>query len=259
MEWRLGTMGFSYADWVGPFYPDKAKPADFLGHYAKCFDTVELDTTFYATPEPDRVRKWAGAVPHGFQFAVKAPKSVVQDLPLDRAAQPMAEFVNAVRAFEAKLGPVLIQFAPAFGSREMARLATFLRALPKDVRFAVEFRNSSWDSDETDALLRETNVCWAATHYVVAPMRMRVTTDFLYVRWIGQHDRFEKHVHEEIDVTPHLEWWKKQLEGVKVKTVWGFFNNDYAGYSVGTCNRFKKMMRLPLVEKAPEAQPRLFV
>ena len=53
MEWRLGTMGFSYPDWVGPFYPEKAKASDFLGHYGKCFDTVELDTTFYATPEPE--------------------------------------------------------------------------------------------------------------------------------------------------------------------------------------------------------------
>ena len=76
MDWRLGTMGFSYADWAGTFYPAGTKAGDYLARYARFFDAVELDTTFHAVPPAERFRRWAGATPAGFRFAVKTPKTV---------------------------------------------------------------------------------------------------------------------------------------------------------------------------------------
>src|SRR5688572_19946054 len=115
MNYRLGTMGFSYADWAGGvFYPPGLKPGEYLSHYAKYFDAVELDTTFHATPPPERFRRWADVTPAGFRFAVKTPKSVTHELPPDKAIGGMHAFLDAARRLGEKLGVVLLQFAPSF-------------------------------------------------------------------------------------------------------------------------------------------------
>src|SRR3954469_23598862 len=88
-DWRLGTMGFGYDDWSGPFYPRGVKSGDWLTFYARYFDAVELDTTFHAAPDAGRVRRGAAPVPDDFRFCAKAPRAVPHDLPPDRAADAM--------------------------------------------------------------------------------------------------------------------------------------------------------------------------
>src|SRR5687767_15707825 len=152
MDWRLGTVGFGYADWSGVFYPAGMKPGDYLSFYARHFDTVELDTTFHATPTPERVRRWAEATPDGFRFCVKTPKEVTHAPGPGSVAtrvRPMLEFLDAVRGFGEKLGVVLVQFPPSFEASGAKDLRGFLAALPTDVRYAVEFRSDSWDTEAT--------------------------------------------------------------------------------------------------------------
>src|SRR6476659_1528205 len=115
-NWRLGTVGFGYDDWKGVFYPDSLKSADYLSFYSRHFDTVELDTTFHATPAAERVARWAMAVPEGFRFCVKTPKDVTHAD--GRVSAPvrvdaMRRFVDVVREFREKLGVVLVQFPPS--------------------------------------------------------------------------------------------------------------------------------------------------
>jgi uncharacterized protein YecE (DUF72 family) len=259
-------MGFSYTDWAGVFYPRSVKPGDYLAHYARHFDTVELDTTFHATPPAERFRRWAAAVPDHFRFCMKAPRLVTHDLPLDRAAGAMADFLTVARELGDKLAVVLLQFPPSLGARELPRLRALLRTLPADVRFAAEFRSTSWWADgardRTADALSQHGVCWAAAEYQAAPRDVRPTTDFLYVRWIGEHDRYQELNREQADVTPRLLWWKDELTRVApsggVRTVYGFFNNDYAGYSVATCNRFKGLLGLPVPSMDAPGQGRLF-
>ena len=255
MDWRLGTMGFSYGDWAGPFYPPGTKPGDYLAHYARHFNAVELDTTFHAVPPPDRFRRWAEVTPADFLFAVKTPKAVTHDVPPDRGVGPMLEFLDAARALGEKLGVVLIQYPPHFEADQFPQLAAFLAALPRDVRFAVELRNRTWGARRTLDLLREHRCCLVAAEYLSRPGRIHVTTDFLYVRWVGEHGRFPTHEREQADTTESLNWWKTELDAAAgaASTTWGFFNNDFAGYAVGTCNRFKSILGLPVVE--PPAIP----
>src|SRR5687768_13678275 len=78
-NWRLGTIGFSYADWAGPFYPRGMKPGEYLPYYARFFDAVELHTTFHAIPPPSRIRRWADATPEHFRFTVKSPRAVTHE------------------------------------------------------------------------------------------------------------------------------------------------------------------------------------
>jgi len=260
VDWRLGTMGFSYADWRGVFYPDGMNASNYLAFYSTHFNAVELDTTFHATPPPDRVKRWRDATPADFKFAAKAPKLVTHALKLESASEPMADFLRVMREFGGKLGVILFQFPPSFAYDQIDRLRAFLRALPSDVRFAVELRDRSWGREETLAMLREMSVAYCSAEYVARPSRIPVTADFVYVRWIGEHQRFAVMDHEQIDVTDSLSWWKEELARItpEVGTIWGFFNNDYAGYAPATCNRFKRMVGQPVSEPTDPRQGRLF-
>ena len=258
-DWLLGTVGFGYAYWQGVFYPPGTKPADYLSVYAKHFDTVELDTTFHAAPTAERVRRWAEATPETFRFCVKTPKDITHAPGLAGRSRQMVAFLDTVRAFGEKLGPVLLQFPPSFDASEAPELRTFLRGLPRDARLAVELRHPSWDADATADLLREFGVSWVAADYLQEPWALVATTDFLYVRWIGVHGRFPTLDRERIDVTQRLEWWREQISGLKeVRTVWGFVNNDYSGFAVATCNRMKRLVGQPVRAPTDPEQGELF-
>jgi uncharacterized protein YecE (DUF72 family) len=246
-------MGFSYSDWAGGvFYPPGMKAGDYLAWYARQFDTVELDTTFHATPPVDRVRRWADVTPEGFRFCVKTPKDVTHEGALGRRVGPMQGFLDVMRAFGPKLAVVLIQLPPSCGIDQFEELERLLKGLPRDVRFAVEFRNSSWGQQRTLDLLREHGVALVVAEYTTRPSRIHVTGDFLYVRWIGEHERFEELNREQLDMMASLEWWKGEIERVtasgRVKDVFGFFNNDYSGYAIATSRRFMRMLGLPVRE-----------
>jgi uncharacterized protein YecE (DUF72 family) len=265
MDWRLGTMGFSYADWAGAFYPKGTKPGDYLSYYAKHFDAVELDTTFHAIPPIERVRIWAEVTPEKFRFCPKTFKGVTHDpdVALDGAVGAMHDFLEVMRALGPKLGVVLIQFPPSFAAREAPSLRRFVRALPDEIRFAVEFRHDSWFVESTVDLLRSLNVCWAAADYAHEPRQLHVTSDFLYIRWIGQHRQFPSMDRERVDVSERLVKWKEQTEGAvaawpQLTTAWGFFNNDFAGNAVATCRRFKRLLGLPVREAEDSRQGQLF-
>jgi uncharacterized protein YecE (DUF72 family) len=262
-SWRLGTIGFGYSDWQGVFYPPEVKSSGYLSHYAKHFDTAELDTTFHAAPTPERVRRWAEAVPDEFRFCVKTPKGITHaPPPISRRAGQMLDFLRTLREFGPKLGVVLLQFPPSFDTGEARDLHKFLSALPKDTRYAIELRHGSWKTDATARLLRDHNCCWVAADYLEDPPDMRpVTSDFLYVRWIGRHGQYPTLDRERIDVTERLQWWKEHLTAAAtsdVKTIWGLVNNDYSGYAVGACNKMKRLLGLPVNDVADPRQAELF-
>ena len=247
IDWRLGTMGFGYSDWAGVFYPRGMRSAEYLSFYARHFNAVELDTTFHAAPDGGRVRKWADAVPAGFRFSAKTPKSITHETAIDRSIDAMCSFVDVMRELGDKLGVILVQFAPSFTFEQLPRLRTFLSALPSDVRFAVELRNRSWGRNETLELLREYGCALVMAEYLSRPRRIHVTSDLLYVRLIGQHDRFTKTDREQIDASESLAWWHGEIARVepRVGSTWCLFSNDFAGYAIATCNRFKQLAGLP--------------
>ena len=263
IDWRLGTMGFGYDDWSGIFYPPDLKSTDYLSFYSRYFDAVELDTTFHATPTAERVARWAEATPEGFRFCVKTPKDVTHAAGLPGLAGrtgPMLEFVEAVRGFGEKLGVVLIQFPPSFDASATKDLDTFLSELPDDVRFAVEFRNPSWDAERTADVLRDHRCGWVAADYLTGePWEITATTDFLYARWVGRHGQYPTLDKERIDATERLQWWKRRIDAcAAVHTVWGFFNNDYTGFAIGTANRMRRIVGQPVRRPEDPAQGQLF-
>jgi uncharacterized protein YecE (DUF72 family) len=140
MPVKVGTSGWSYPTWRPGFYPEGMQPSDFLSFYAGRFDTVELNSTGYRLPSADQFRRWAGAVPDGFEFAVKF--SLTR---LDR----VTTFLERVRALGDRLGPVRVVYE---GPRDDGTLSFVQGSVPEDVRLAWDFRHESWAG--VDGLVR---------------------------------------------------------------------------------------------------------
>lgn len=257
-EFRLGTVGFGYKEWLGNFYPDKMKSRDYLSHYSQFFDTVEIDSTFYGTPRIESVQRWGQQTPPDFIFCPKTPRVITHDLRLQNFPS-MAEFLTVMRHLGEKLGPILIQLPPDFKTEEKSSLESFLARLPTDSRYAIEFRHRSWEEPGAVELLQKYAVCFAAADYIHLPPTIQRTTDFLYLRFIGIHGRFRGKDSEQIDVSERLHHWVEQIQPhlPHVKTVYGFFNNDFAGHSPTTANRFKRLWGLPTSYPENPTQERL--
>jgi uncharacterized protein YecE (DUF72 family) len=185
------------------------------------------------------------------------PREITHDKGLVGTAEAAEFFVERMSLLGDKLGPILIQLPPGFTFEQRYVLTTFLAQLPKTVRYAVEFRDPSWHATETGEILQRYDICWASTEYIHLPQRVYVTTDFIYIRWIGRHGRYDLKDHERVDMTPRLlEWYEDiQERSVDFNTVFGFFNNDYAGHSPATCNRFMEIVGLPTKPLEPPPPP----
>ncbi|HEV7922547.1 MAG TPA: DUF72 domain-containing protein, partial [Thermoanaerobaculia bacterium] len=191
MPIRLGTQGWNYDGWVGPFYPPGSRAADYLSLYARAFDAVEVDSTFYAIPSAKTVRDWAARVPAGFTFALKLPKEISHENRLSDPAGLAPRFFDRARELGGKLGPILVQLGPDFTPAERPALAGFLSLLPRDLQFAVEFRQRGWIDQDVLALLADHNVALTLTDARWIPRKTMLalaeqpTADFAYVRWMG--------------------------------------------------------------------------
>lgn len=260
MNWYIGTMGFSYPDWKGSFYPFELPVKNYLKYYGEIFNSVEIDSTFYGTPRLSIVERWMAATPSGFKFCVKVPRLITHELSLVGVERLLRDFIDRVKVLGDKLGVLLFQFPPSFDTTHRFDFETFLEGLPQEVSFAVEFRHRSWYTSQTSELLRPYGIAWAATDYADLPKEVDVTADILYIRFIGRHLRFRRLDHEQINVQPQLGWWKKRIEEIKesITSFYGFFNNDYAGHSPATANRFKSLMGFPITELKRPKQGRLF-
>src|SRR5262249_50079395 len=154
----VGTSGYAFKEWKGPFYPDELPDSDMLAFYASRFPTVEINNTFYRLPRENVLAGWASQVPDGFTFAIKASQRITHHARLKPEAAALVDYlIRATSLLDAKLGPILFQLPPNF-KKDIGRLETFLPLLPSGRRFTIEFRHPSWFEDDVVALLRAHNV-----------------------------------------------------------------------------------------------------
>ena len=186
---HIGLSGYSYKPWQGPgrFYPEGLKQAEFLRYYAKRYETVELDGTWYRLPSEGTVRSWIELTPSRFLFAPKAHRRITHLQRLKPEAlssvQVMLERLEPLRTAN-RLAPILLQLPPNFryDREKLERLRSFFMALPKTVRWAMEFRHESWHIAEVEDLLRNHSIAWVAADTDERPAERRDTADFRYVR-----------------------------------------------------------------------------
>lgn len=259
---HLGTVGFGYKQWNGVFYPAGMKPTSYLSFYSNYFNSVEIDSSFYGTPRAETVEKWGRAVPdrpgsEPFTFCPKTPRQITHDNRLHAQSADMAHFVTTMQRLGSQLGPILIQMPPDFTVAEKPTLLKFLDDLPSSARYAVEFRHLSWEKSDINQLFRERNICRVSTDYVIMPKALHVTTDFVYIRFLGRHGRYTTKDVEMRDPTADLSHWHAQLKRFS-GSLYGYFNNDFSGYSPEACRKFKVMLGLPAELPSNPVQGTLF-
>jgi uncharacterized protein YecE (DUF72 family) len=181
MKARVGTSGYSYAEWKGNFFPEDLPSTQMLSFYAERFSTVEINNTFYRMPAPAMLSKWADQVPDNFVFALKAPRRITHQKQLKDVADEVKYLLETAAVLGAKLGPLLFQLPPFF-KKDISRLAEFLSLLPPRCPVAFEFRNDSWFDDQVyDALrVRGAALCVAETDEAEA--KLVSTASFGYLR-----------------------------------------------------------------------------
>lgn len=277
---HVGCQGWNYDDWVTPalgrravFYPRGTRADRMLDVYARAFDTVEVDSTFYAIPTDSAVDGWRRRAPEGFTFALKLPREITHEHALQgaRAEKALEDFCLVARRLEDRLAAILIQLPPQFeATRENLRaLSEFLTLLPSDIRFAVEFRDPFWFEDELLVPLSlRSNVSlalvegpWVTRERVWrAAASLLDTSDFAYVRWMGARDltRFDEVVRER-DL--NLSKWAAAVERLSRRgsEVFAYFSNFYEGHAPASANKLKRLLgQTPADPEEFESQGSLF-
>jgi uncharacterized protein YecE (DUF72 family) len=216
MRVLTGTSGFSYKEWVGPFYPDKLPAKAMLEHYASRLPTVEINNTFYRMPNAATIEGWRSQVPASFRFAMKAPRRITHLKRLKDCAEDVAYFLETLRALEPCLGSVLFQLPPHF-KRDLARLTAFVTELPKGCRAAFEFRNDSWFEPEVFAALEARNLALVQSEEDDTPADRKLpwTADWAYLR-----------LRKTVYAPRELEAWLERLRAAKLTEAQVFFKHE---------------------------------
>ena len=264
---HVGTCGFSYRDWVGPFYPSGLKAQSMLDYYAARFSAVEIDSTYYAIPKPTLFESMARRTPKDFRFTVKAPGSVTH-VPSEEAPEPseVSAFYDCIEPLRRtdKLGAVLAQFPNAFrpGRDAFARLELLRREWPA-VRLVAEFRHRDWQKDSVLRILHAMDVGWCNVDEPQLRSLMRpdanVTSTTGYVRFHGRNaakwwkqDRTSSERYDYLYSVDELAQWLPRIEEIADKTdeTYVFFNNHRNGQAVVNARQMADILDI-----APAAQP----
>jgi uncharacterized protein YecE (DUF72 family) len=252
----LGTQGWSYKDWVGPFYPAGATSREYLRLYSRQFNAVELDSTFYGTPAPSRVHAWRESTPPGFRFTAKVPRQITHDFRLLDVEAEFETFVDVIGGLDEKLGAILIQLPPDMTIDERPAVEAFLGRLPPGFDFAVEFRHRSWLREDIFDFLRDRAVAWTtAVALPYMPEHVELTAPFAYVRWMGDHRRITRLDETQIDNQADLDRWATRLDEIAqhVQRIYGFANNHYSGHSPNDIRHLQSRLGIqPLPPNVPE-------
>jgi uncharacterized protein YecE (DUF72 family) len=236
---RVGCSGWQYADWREAFYPKGLPQRRWLEHYARVFDTVEVNSTFYRLAKRDAVARWVEQTPSDFTFAVKGSRYLTHmkrltdtDRGIHRFYDPLAPMIEA-----GKLGPVLWQLPDSF-QRDTGRLADFLRALPAGAH-AVELRHRSWLVEEVFEVLRAYGVALVVGDRAGRPEDPFVeTADFGFVRFHhGRRGRGGNYSRAELESwAERLDEWRRRVP------FWIYFNNDWSAYAPRNALDLRQML-----------------
>lgn len=270
---HLGTSSWLFDGWRGVFYPDKLPKTQYLTYYTSHFDTVEVNTSFYAIPSPATLLAWVETAPAAFTYALKFPRVVTHDRRLVDCEEITRSFLDSLRALGGACAPAFLQFPPDFTRKTHGRsLAIFLDWLASeahDLRLAVEVRAVDLMTSAFAAFLAERNFALVLADRdrsvdLFEPWRELVKAgagpDFAFIRWIGddhngpQGDRELQVLRDE-----QLAQWAGRIGQLarRGKEVFGYMHNPYEGHSPASVRRLKALLApdIPLPQWVPDATP----
>ena len=259
---HMGTSSWSEKSWVGKFYPEKTTPAQFLKHYSSHYDTVEIDSTFYATPRESTVKNWRERTPEHFLFTAKIPREVTHERILLHAEEAMEIFIETMQWLGHKLGPLLLQF-PYFNKKAflgpspfLKRLEEFLPRFTAEVPLVVEVRNPNWIHKD---LAEVVEGCGATLAWVDQGWMPQANewmdrlglpgSQQSYFRFLGNRQETEALTEtwgeQVLDPKERLQPWVEIMKSCTASggEIFGFFNNHYAGHAPATLEDFRTLWR----------------
>lgn len=237
----IGTSGWSYQSWRGPFFPQEVKVKDHLRFYAGQFNSTELNGVFYRTPTIEAVRGWREQTPDDFLFAWKASKFITHWKRLTpKCKNSLALMESRLKLLGPKAGPVLFQLPPQFKA-DRERLASFLKMLSRCRTYAFEFRDKSWYQDDILELLREHDISLCLSDHRDAPSPWEVTARHVYVRGHGPGGAYKDHYSDKAlrAWARDIGKWKRQR-----RTVFVYFDNDQKSAAPKDALRLLEMLDL---------------
>ncbi|MCF8037281.1 MAG: DUF72 domain-containing protein [Desulfobacteraceae bacterium] len=224
---HIGTSGWNYKHWKGPFYPENLSSKDWFSYYAQRFRTVEINNSFYRLPARKTFAQWQKNAPEGFFYSVKASRYITHIKKLKDPEEPVANFMENVRGLGEKLGPVLFQLPPRWKCNP-DRLAAFLEAVPADCRCAMEFRDETWWDPGVYEVLRSHNAAFCIYELAGRQSPSEITADFVYIRLHGPDEAYQGLYADET-----LSAWADAIRGWAADglSVYCYFDNDENGYA----------------------------
>jgi uncharacterized protein YecE (DUF72 family) len=237
----VGTSGWHYKHWIGDFYPPGFPASKMLAWYAREFQTVEINNSFYRLPDANAFAQWAESVPPSFVFAVKASRYITHIKRLKDPEDPLKLLFSRVEQLGSRLGPVLFQLPPNWKA-DIPRLSKFLSLLRGRRGCAIEFRDESWYTEEVWELLRRHNVALCLHDWASAPWARELTANFTYIRFHGRNGKYGGNYPDRIlrDWAGRIGSWAGRLS-----EVFAYFNNDLAGHAVRNAKSLRSMFDGP--------------
>jgi uncharacterized protein YecE (DUF72 family) len=277
---HLGTSSWLFDAWRGVFYPERLPRNQYLSHYATQFDTVEVNTSFYALPAPSTLITWVESVPAGFTFALKFPRAISHDKRLVQCEAETLEFLDALRALGPVAAPAFLQLPPDFTraayGRQFAAYLDWLAVAAADLRMAVEVRAPDLLTPAFAAFLAQRGFAAVLVDRVGTPDLYPAWFDtvaagagpaFAFIRWIGD-DRRGPQGDRELQVfrDAQLTAWTARIAELTQhgKTVYGYVHNPYEGHAPASVRRLQNLLAAhislpswPPAEHGGDAQLRL--
>jgi uncharacterized protein YecE (DUF72 family) len=248
----VGCSGWSYSSWKGPFYPIDLDNSEWLNYYSHVFDFVEIDSSFYRIPTAFTVKNWLKKTPDNFRFTAKFPKVITHDKRLKNVENELEIFFSQIDPLQEKTSALLIQLPPSLGIVEgLEALREVVPELDNRFRYAVEVRNNSWFQDLAYSFFANNNICMVWSQLAGLRTPPVITTDFLYVRFIGDRRIGEEDFGRiQIDRIAEMQYWSDKVKQItenvadRVELAIVAANNHYAGFGPGTANVFRRLLGL---------------
>jgi uncharacterized protein YecE (DUF72 family) len=240
MAIHIGTSGWTYPHWQKNFFPEDLPADERLTYYARHFNTVEINTTFYGTPQRATVRAWRAAVPKTFRFAIKASRFTTHNKKLLEPRKSTVKFFRAVEPIGDVTLAILFQLPPKWKFNPQ-RLRDFLKKMPRDYRYAFELRNPTWLCPEAYAILNEFSaaLCIYDLRGFLSPKE--VTSDFVYVRLHGPEAAAYRGSYPDSTLRQWrqdiLQWQRRK------KSVLVYFDNDEKAYAASDAQKLLRQLQ----------------
>jgi len=254
----IGTAGWDYKDWIGPFYPKLLESHDRLGFYTKFFNVIEINNTFYSLPKISTVQNWSEQVPATFKFTVKVWQEITHNFKNANIEDAISQFFYRISPLKGKISGFLLQFPPWFkyNEKHLRYLKYLISELPTEHRYIIELRDNSWFNEEIiSEFVHGTNIAFGTTYMPGINAYYLPNQNTYYIRLIGDRklstfNRIQRSQEERIkDLLRNLQMLEKNSNIFEIFII---VNNHFQGNAPESINLLKKRLNLPIKEFNPQ-------